>query len=166
MGNKSEIQVLVEVLESARLLTRFYISKLKDVDMKKAFAVDGNDINSPYWIVGHLVWSEQFLLIQALGGPDLHIPWLKHFGFGTKLQDSQNLPPIKEILDTWKQVHAKALEFLNTLSDDELDKPNPLGLNFAGDDSKRMMIHHFIRHEAIHSGHLGLICKMHGIKMV
>jgi len=73
---------------------------------------------------------------------------------------------IKEILDTWKDVHKAAIEHLNSMNDEELNETNDLDISFGGDKTKRMMIHHVIRHEAIHSGHLGMIAKMHGIKTV
>ena len=164
---KSESRILAEVFESTRQLTRYYSSNLKGVDMMKEFKVEGNVINSPYWLIGHLVWSEQYLLIKALGGADLNIPWIGHFGFGSKLpEDTNGLPTIKEIFDTWKEVHQAATDRLNSLKDEELDETNDLGISFGGDNSKRLIIHHVIRHEAIHAGHLGLIAKMHGIQTV
>jgi hypothetical protein len=47
-----------------------------------------------------------------------------------------------------------------------LDKDNPAGFGFGGDNSYRMMIQHAIRHEAIHAGHLSWLCKLHGIQTV
>jgi hypothetical protein len=164
---RTEANVLADAYESVRVLTKWYISKLKDVDMKREFSVDGNKLNSAYWVVAHLVWAENFLLIQALGGKPFDVEWMKLFGIGSKFPDEgKGLPEMKELLDTWKLIHPAAMEHVRSLSDETLAKDNPMGMGFGGDNTYRMMIQHAIRHEAMHTGHLSWLCKLYGLKTV
>ena len=166
MSQKKEVEVLAEVLESTRILTKWYLSKLKDVDMHRSFNVEGVELNSPYWLLGHLIWAENTLLLKALGGEEVSIPWIEKFGFGTKLSNEDSLPELDEMFSQWKVVHTKAVEHLKSIEDEKLDEENIIGFSFGPESSKRTMVHHVIRHEAIHSGQLGWICKLHGIKTV
>lgn len=159
---KTESQVLAEVMGNTRNLTRFYLSKLKGKDEFHQFEIDGKKLNSIYWLVAHLTWAENMLILGALGGPALNLGWTKHFGIGSTMPDKEELPPFKEVLDAFKQVHETTMTFLSTVPNEELDKENPFGMGFGGDNSKRMMVHHCIRHEAQHIGHLSTLCKLFG----
>jgi len=167
MTLRTEANVLADTYESVRALTKWYLSKMKDVDMHKIFEADGKKLNSAYWITAHLTWSEQFLLLMALGGKTLDIPWLEQFRIGSKYpNDTGTLPPIKQILDAWKEIHAAAMTHVRSLPDEILVKDNPAGFGFGGDNSYRIMIQHAIRHEAIHTGHLSWLCKLYDIQTV
>ncbi len=167
MSNKSEANILADAFESVRTLTKWYISKMKEVDMYKEFEVEGKKLNSAYWLVAHLIWAENFLLLECLGSNGADIPWLGQFSIKSKMPESRaGLPEIKEMLDAWKTVHAKAMEHVRSLPDELLDTENPLGIGFGDDKTHRMMIQHAIRHEALHTGHLSWICKLYGIKTV
>ena len=167
MTSKTEAIALADAFESVRTLTKWYLSKMKEVDMHKVFEMDGLKFNSAYWITAHLVWSEHYILLVGMGGKPMDIPWLDQFGLGSKFPDDFNsLPPVKEVLGAWKEVHAAAMKQLRSLPDELLDKENPTGFGFGGDNSYRMMIQHAIRHEAIHAGHLSWLCKMYKIKTI
>ncbi|HXH18002.1 MAG TPA: DinB family protein [Chitinophagales bacterium] len=163
----TEANILADVYESVRALTKWYISRMKDVDMHKVFEVDGKKFNSAYWVTAHLIWSEQFLLLQTLGGKSPEIPWLEQFRMGSPVPERHDgLPSVKQILDVWKEIHSAAMKHVRSLSDEILSSDNPSGFGFGGDNSYRMMIHHAIRHEAVHTGHLSWLCKMYGIRTV
>jgi hypothetical protein len=130
------------------------------------FIVNGNTINSAYWLVAHLAWAENMLLLKGLNGPALSIPWLEKFGFGSEKEKKEGLPDIKDVLHTLNEIHARAMEFLRNIKDEELEEDNLLGFSFGANPSKRLIVHHLIRHESVHAGHLGLIAKMQGIKTV
>ena len=167
MSQKTEAHVLADTFENTRALTRWYISKLKDVDMKQEFEVNGKKLNSAYWILLHLVWSENFLLLQCLDGKGFEIPWFEHVSIGKKLSmQTAGLPEVKEVLNVWKDVHATAMQHVRGLSDETLEKENHFVVGFAGDSSKRMAIHHAIRHEGLHIGQLAWLCKLYGIETV
>ncbi|MDZ4847200.1 MAG: DinB family protein [Chitinophagales bacterium] len=161
---RTEANILADNYESVRLLTKWYISKLKDVDMKKEFIVEGKSLNSAYWLVAHLIWAENFLLLQALGGKSTDIPWLEKFKIGSKLSElNKDVPEVKQLLEAWKEIHPAAMQHVRSLSDETLAKDNPMGFGFGGDNSHRMMIQHAIRHEAMHTGHLSWLCKLYGV---
>ena len=167
MAGKTEGQILAEVLDNTRQLTRWYISLLKGYDPFKQFVVDGKQLNSAYWLIGHLAWTQNNMLLKTTGGKAMDIPWEKHFGFGKALdKDAEGLPGIKEILDTLKELQQRSVDHLRQITPEELDEPNPGGIAFGGDSSKRMMVHHVIRHEGVHAGHLSWICKLHGVKTI
>jgi uncharacterized damage-inducible protein DinB len=66
-----------------------------------------------------------------------------------------------------KELHEKVMQYLLTLTSEQLDEDNPTKFSFGnGDTSKRMMVQHAIRHEGSHIGHFGWIAKMNGIKMI
>lgn len=164
---KTEANALADTFESVRTLARWYISKMKDADMFHEFEVSGQRLNSAYWLVAHLAWAENFLLLQALGGKALDIPYLEQFKIGAKMpEDKTGLPSVKQILDDWKEIHAAAMAHVRSLSDETLSKDNPMGMGFGGDNTYRMMLHHAIRHESMHTGHLSWLCKLYGIKTI
>lgn len=161
---RTEAIALADTYESVRALTRWYFSKLKDVDMAKQFEVEGHKLNSAYWILAHLIWAENFLLIQALGGKPFEYSWLSKYAIGTPCPEhTQDLPGVKQLFDIWKEVHPAAMQHVRSLSDEILATNNPLDMGFGGDNSYRMMIQHAIRHEALHTGHLSWLCKLYGI---
>ncbi len=159
---RTEAQVLADAMDQTRNLTRFYLSKLKGKDEYYQFELSGKKLNSIYWLVGHLVWAERMLLLDSLEGPKVDAPWAKEFKIGSEPINREGLPGIKEMIDKLKEVHQVAMEFLKTIPNEELDKENVFGMGFAGDNSKRMMIQHAIRHEAQHIGHLSMLCKLFG----
>ena len=166
MQQNLESNALAAVFQSTRELTRFYISKLKDTDPFHEFSVNDIKLNSAYWIVNHLIWAENYLLLESLEGPKMDLPWLNDFGFGSQIIVNKDMQPLKEVLNVMKQVHQLSINHIKTISADELEKPNAIGFGFGGENSKRMMIHHAIRHESLHTGHLSWICKLNGIKTV
>ena len=163
MIEKTEIDYLIDQLDASRVLTRFYMSKLKEVDMTKSFEYDGNQFNSAYWVLAHIAWAENMLLLRGTGGQRLRFPWLKSFEIGSTYIHTSEMPPIKEIIDGMKLIHETAITHLKTLSIDALNEPNALDFEFMGNKTTRMIIQHAARHEASHAGHLGWLCKMHGI---
>ncbi len=164
---KSEADILTEIFDSQRQLTKYYLSKLKEIDPLKTYTFDGVDLNSYYWIIGHLAWAEYFLIVRSCLNQKMDAPeWLKLFSIGSKISDSAELPPFKSVLDFFKLVHQYVLENAITLTDEQLAMKNYKALSFSGDDSVRAIFQHTIRHEGVHCGHLGLLCKINGIATV
>lgn len=161
---KSESEILADVYEKVRGLSKMFISGLKDVDINKRLEIDNIKFNSAYWIVAHLVWTEHFLLIKVVGDEDLKIDWLDEYAYGTDPDSVKTKPPYEEILKKLDEVHAKAVEIIKGLSDEELDEDNLIGANFGGSKSKRNVITHAIRHEPMHIGQISWILKSNGIK--
>jgi len=163
---KTETQTLVEMLELSRDLTKFYLSKLKDKDIHKTFEVEGIQLNSILWLMAHITVSENWLLLVCTGGDRVKIPWARQFGLGSEIPKKEDCPPFEEVLDYFYQVHKKATTYISQLTDEDLGKPTTNGINFGGEDSVRAIIKHAIRHEGTHTGHLGWLCKLYGIKTI
>lgn len=163
---KPESHILAEVLESTRELTKQYLGWLKGVDFEKRYPVKSATLNSTLWIAAHLVCAEHPLLVEALGGKPLKIPWLKAFLLGSKPLSPGKGPKYMEVLKGMEAVHRAALKVVRSLKDEDLDRSNIFGFKFRGKNNRRNVIHHAIGHEAFHAGQLGWICKLNGIKTV
>lgn len=161
--NPTSGQTLAQTMDETRNLTRFYVGKLKGEDMDRVFEINGYTTNSPYWILAHLCWAENMLLLQCMGHKGLDIPWLKDFRIGSsKGEKPAGAPDLREVLSAMKEIHATALELLSSMREEQLDEPSAISLPFGADQSKRFAAMHAIRHEGTHLGQLSLIAKMYG----
>lgn len=159
-------QLLADSFHYARQQTLTYYQKLEGKDIFKEFLNEnGTRLNSAYWILGHLVVTENYLLLKSTGGEIERFAWARPFGLGGQLPAVEDRVPVGEIAKTMETVHSKAMEFISTLSDKQLMQPNFGGMKF-GNGSIKDTILHAAFHEASHAGHLGWICKMHGIKLI
>ncbi|HRH38872.1 MAG TPA: hypothetical protein PK760_11030, partial [Flavobacteriales bacterium] len=91
--------------------------------------------------------------------------WAKHFTVGSAGLPQEECPPFDEVWAIFNSVHEKVMAHLPTLTSEALDQPNITGLNSIG-SSVRDVITHAIRHEGSHVGHLGWLCKLHGVKVI
>jgi hypothetical protein len=165
---KTEAQVLAETMHDVRRMTVFYFSQFKDKDPFLRFPVGdtGAFFNSAYWIMAHLAVTENFLLLHSIGGERVSIPWARSFGIGSTGDNPADGPSMEEVLTFQKLVHAKAMEYLGSLSDEYLAQPSANGFAFGSEDSVRGVIRHAIRHEGVHTGHLSWLCRLNGVKVI
>jgi len=162
----TESKILADAFQSVRNLTKLYLSKFEGIDIFQNLEFNGKKFNSAYWLMGHLAWSEHYLLVEGLGGKKMDIPWLEKFSLGAKPDDTDRSPAYGEILKTLDKVHDSAMKQMLSLSGDELDKPNMIDATFGGKNTKRAVILHAIRHEPAHAGQLSWILKANGITFV
>ncbi len=162
----TEAQILARQLDKARELTKWYLSLMKGCDPFKTFEFDGKRFNSIIWEIGHLAMSENFLANYLTYGSGTKEDWFACFSMGGDNEVTDAYPDFKAVLDSFKQIHLNTLEHINQLSDEQLDQPTKKAFNVAGIQTVRDAIIHSIRHESIHTGHLGWLCKMHGVKSV
>jgi hypothetical protein len=155
---------LLYTLTQAQSLYIWYLSLLKNTDPHRIFESNGIALNSLYWICGHLAWGENTLINKALGKTAHTAPWLDSFNLGS--QSNAHGPSFDEIKSVSKEIHLLALQNIASLQDNELDEPNALNFGFGGDTSKQMIIVHQIRHLGTHTGQLGWLCKLQGIKAI
>ena len=163
---KTETQTLVEILESTRNLTKYYLSKLKGKDEHKVFEVEGKQLNNILWIIAHITVSENWLLLVCTGGEKVKIPWARQFGMGSSIPQKELSPPFKEILQSFKEVHETAVHHISQLKEEELDNVTTNGTALGGEDSIRSIIKHAVRHEGIHAGQLSWLCKLHEVETI
>ncbi len=162
----TEAVLLADTYEMTYGLVRYYNSNLKDADPYKQWEVNDKKLNSIAWINAHLCWSEDFLLLKATGGKSPDINWADHYCFGSDGSLHEESLDIKIVLQHRKTIHEAAMAHIRSLSQEDLEKENPMGIQFGPDKSVRSIIKHAIRHEGTHAGHLGWLCKINGVKTV
>jgi len=161
MSNE-KVKVLWDTFQKTRDLSRYYLSLLKEFDPYQPMKVNNVSVNSVCWMVGHLAWAEVYLLIKATGGKFSNHEWLDHYALGSDGSLHEEKPEFKNMLAVLKEVHEAAQLHIQQLSDEDLEKDNPLELAFGPDKSIRIMIQHAIRHEGTHVGHLSWLVKLNG----
>jgi hypothetical protein len=85
-----------------------------------------NGGNHPLWILGHLAWSEGQVIQQVmLGRPNPVGHWASLFGIGSQASAEAALyPSYEEALKAFQDQRAETLKVLDTLNDDDLDRPS------------------------------------------
>lgn len=160
---KTTAQVLAEVFDYSRQISLDYFNKVKDRDIFQEFTVNGTKLNSAYWLLGHLVVTENYLLLKSTGGEIVRFGWARPFGLGGSLEAVTERISVEEIFATMHEVHTKAMQHVKSLSDEQLKLPNTGAIKF-GDGSIYDIIRHAIEHEGAHGGHLGWVNKLLGVK--
>ncbi len=160
--SRKESEILNEVLERVRSLSKLYIGGAKDIDIDKKIKSGNHTFNSARWILSHLIWTEHFLLIKGVGGEDMGIKWLDEYSYGSNPDEAKTKLSYEELVKLNDEIHDKASDIIKNLSDEQLDEDNFIGANFGGKKSKRAVILHAIRHEPMHIGQLSWILKAEG----
>jgi hypothetical protein len=120
---KTEAQILSEMMDQTRKLCRYYISKLQDVDVLKEFEVEGIKLNCVLWVLAHITWAEHAMLLRTLNGPQMDIAWIGHFRTNSNSSPQPDWPRLNEVLQSMQQVHETAIKFVSSLDDKTLDEP-------------------------------------------
>lgn len=160
---RTEAEVLAHMMDRTRQYTLQYFDRMKGFDLHRRFVCEGKQLNSAFWIIAHLATTENGLLLAATKGPFQKFSWAKHYTVGASGLPEGQRPSEDEVLSTFHAVHARAVAHLETLTEADLNAPNPTGMAVFG-TTMRDVITHAIRHEGSHIGHLGWLCKLHGIK--
>ncbi|MCG8455840.1 MAG: DinB family protein [Holophagales bacterium] len=127
------------------------LSDLDPADARRQ-ARDGAG-SSISWIVGHLLDSRCHCLRAC--GVDVENPYAAHFSFQASATSGEEYPEIGELHQDWRQLHARLMETLENLSEDQLlgetSLPNP-----QGDPTLLGSLAFMAWHEAYHVGAVGL----------
>ncbi len=84
------------------------------------------DGNHPMWILGHLALAEGRLHQMILGETNPVSHWKPLFDWGTTpSNDPRVYPAFDDVLQTYRKLRSKTLSILDTMSDDDLDRPTP-----------------------------------------
>ncbi|MBL7955241.1 MAG: DinB family protein [Flavobacteriales bacterium] len=163
----TEGAVLAYTVEKTREYTQYYLRKLVEgipdqAAFHRRFVREGHELNSAYWLIAHIAVTQNGLLLMSTGGPFEKFSWAKYFGRGGAGLPPDQCPPLNELLDTFERIHSKAVAHIAALPDEALDGPNVTGIAMIGTTVRDVIIHG-IRHEALHTGHLSWVCKLHGI---
>lgn len=162
----NEAEYLAGLLNNTRVLAYFYLDKLAGVDWYRHFEVDGNRINSVAWNVAHMSWAENYLVLVSTGNNMVNIRWLDLFKIGSVPAPLELYPKQEDIISAFENIHTLALHQVNSMKPEQFDEPNYIGLKFKNGNSQRLAIHHHLRHEGSHIGHLATLAKIHGIKTI
>ena len=162
----TQAQLLADLMDHAHAFTMDHVGRLRDKDMHRRFVAEGHELNSPYWIVAHLAVSQNWLILRGTGGPFQKFSWAKLFTIGATPPPPAECPPLDEVLSTFRTIHGLSMAHVGVLSDEALKAPHMAMMKLGGGDDVRAVIKHHIRHESSHNGHLGLLCKLHGLPTI
>jgi hypothetical protein len=165
MDHSTELATLRNMVDATRQLAHFALKKFagKEADLQKRFEVNGKTLNSAYWLVAHMTWAQNSLVLRSTGGPNPEVPWLKHFAIGKSADEGENCGvPYAEIYAGFKKVHQLTMEHLAAMDPANLDAPNKIDWEVLGGKTMRNTIMHHIRHENNHIGQLLWLVNIHG----
>lgn len=169
MDPKSELQTLRNMVDATRQLAHFALKRLegKEDDFQTRFEANGRKMNSVYWIIAHLAWGENNLILRSTGGPNPELPWLKYFALGKPAEEGENCGvPYAEIYAGFKKVHQLSMDQLASMDPTNLDAENKLNYEILGGKTMRNTIMHHIRHENNHIGQLLWLVNLHGVRTI
>ena len=85
-----------------------------------------NGGNHPLWVLGHIVRAESDLLDGFILGQPNRFPELEEqFSMGTSpTANADDYPSMDELLGKFEQIREATLTHLDTLSEEDLDKPS------------------------------------------
>lgn len=112
---------------------RWAMSLLRDMQDQPLAQPTSNGGNHPLWVLGHLVYSESFLLDECLlGKPNRYPQWQELFTPGSQpLLDQGQYPSMPELFGKWEEVRSAVLAHLDSLSDADFDRPSAIGNKYG-----------------------------------
>jgi len=151
----------LQALEFARGVTDSLIGSLEPEQWFKAPCAGGNHAG---WIVGHIALTDQYFFM-TLGGREAAVPadWEKLFGMKTvAYEDASKFPSIRELTEALAATRARTIEWLRSLSDEELLEP------VEGDvaqfcQTRAHLMSTLAYHEGMHAGQLSVARRALGI---
>jgi uncharacterized damage-inducible protein DinB len=156
----TQAETLARCLEKTRETTLDYFNRLQNSHLHERLIIHNAVINSSFWTLAHLAVSENFLCLHATGGNRIKIPWARNFGLGSIPPEEKDCPPLSELLSISEEVHKESCKHIRQLTDDLLSDATITGTSFGGEDKRNSVLIHAIRHEGVHAGHLGLMCRV------
>ena len=178
MNSGTELATLRNMVDATRQLAHFALKKLegKEADFQKRFEVNTGQegevsqvrkLNSVYWLIAHMAWAENNLILRSTGGPNPEVPWLRLFALGKPAEEGENSGiPYAEVYAGFKKVHQMSMDQLAAMDPANLDTENKLQWEILGGKTMRNTIMHHIRHESNHIGQLLWLVTLHGVKTI
>ncbi len=121
-------------LENSKGWANGLLQDMQDAPLQQPTSNGGNH---PLWVLGHLTYSESFLLDECIfGKPNRFADWASLFGpTSTPVTEADQYPPMSDLFGDWDAIRAASLAHLDTLSVDDLDQrshaPEEYGPMFA-----------------------------------
>jgi hypothetical protein len=116
------VDFIRKALDSSFRATMALIDDMKDVPLTFPTPKGGNH---PLWVLGHLAWTEGFVIQQVmLGRPNPVAHWNSLFGIGSEASaEASRYPTVEEVRKVFQDLRAETLKALDTMTDDSLDQP-------------------------------------------
>ena len=158
--------LMVHCLEDTRKHTLAQVEDLTDPEM---MFQPKPDVNHATWLLGHVVTSENGLILRWCAGESA-MPgrFLKVFFMGTGPDPDPSVYPAKEeILKVLADVHTRAVEVVKGLSAEQLDE-RPVGYEEMPPGARELFwckgacIWHHASHEAGHAGQISMLRRLMG----
>ena len=156
-------QTIAEMLDQCRKFNRYYISLLDYARLHESYTFDNLQMNTAYFIVGHLAWTEWGIITQSLDGPEFPAPAIEKFHIGSQKGSHPVDLPFADLVAEMDRIHQYALNYIQGLSEEQLEEKvyvAPARWNTV----RRKALYHMIRHESFHTGQLAWIAKVHGAR--
>ena len=160
----SRIKILCDALDNQRRLTKWYLKKIPQEMLAERIEANGIKLNSPLWLVAHLIWTDYSIGLFPFGFKGEQPQWLNEVGYKSSGELPNNAPNTQKILDLFDSTHQLKLDFFQTLEESILDEPYPV--EWLGFKSNYYALLHLLRHEGVHTGGIATFCKLKGIKTV
>ena len=136
----------------SRELAAGLLADMEDAPLMRTVPGRGNH---PYWLLGHIAFSEAALLDQyILGRPNRFEAWAPMFALGsTPSDDLVGGPSYRELLTALDRIRAASLEYVDSIGDDDLARPcrEPAGPGPRFDTSADCLVAMTI-HMSFHAG--------------
>ena len=124
------IEYIKMSLENAKGWAMGLINDMQDAPLTQPTPNGGNH---PLWVLGHLARAESDLLDGFILGKPNRFPELEGlFTMGTTPStDASQYPTIDELMAKFNEIRAATLAHLDTLTEDDLDKPSHAPAEFG-----------------------------------
>lgn len=98
------------------------IADMQDAPLTQPTSRGGNH---PLWVLGHITRAESDLLDGFILGKPNRFPELEQFSMGSAPStNADDYPPMEELMGKFEGIRAATLAHLDSISDDDLDKPS------------------------------------------
>lgn len=123
--------------------------------------------NHALWLLGHLVASDDDIVLYLGKGDVLYPHYQEIFSQGKPLLAYEKCPPASELKESLKKVFERNSKIVAELREEEFDEPHALVENYETDyfKTKRRVVMAWQLHQLYHTGQLGAILSMAGKKI-
>lgn len=146
----NSIAYVKQSLEQSTNWFRLFANDMKNAPTARPTPGGGNH---PLWITGHVIHTEAYLVATMIRGAKNPVEaWSSLFGQGTTPDpDPSRYPSFDELMATLEKVRAETLAYLDTITEDDLDKPSHAPQEYARMFGTiglclSMLTHHYVFH--------------------
>ena len=152
-------QTLAMQLEATRNVLHANVADLSHEDSLHTPTPAGNSLN---WVVGHLV-STYDMLLSALGGEQLWSEGQSEpYKRGSEPVNAETATDFESLLRDFDAAHARVIERLGAVTEDELAAPAPYSPTGNPDETVGSLAGLTAFHQAYHVGQTGLLRRICG----